>query len=485
MRYGMRATGHGSGLRTAILLAGTVAIGLPLALAAARIGMRATLLSYLAYNEGWNAYHAAAAFTGGTLYYPPGALVANNYPPLSFYLAGWVGSLVGDALLGGRYVAFLSYLVTVAATYLAARGLAADRLSAAFGAVTTGAALLLAGNYYAGMSDPQMLAHALGMSGLAVFVSPRLGRWPAGLLGGALIASSCFVKHMVVGLPFCLFVSCVLFRRDMVVPLVAGALIVIGLLGTWIALSFGSLFFQQFLSPRVYSLSGMVVLFTRLAQPWVMMMAAALFLLLSFRPAFPSFFAASYTLVGFALALFFLGGEGVNENAVFEGIIAGGLAFALLLSRVPAAMALATVAIVLFQLMLPFSQQLERRHLSLSRTLEVERSLVAETAGDVDFIRAHPGPALCEGLSLCFWAGKPILVDPFNAVQSFKTGRIPESKLLDRVRAREFSTIQLLRAKPPPEKYNFHFSAAFDQAVAENYQIAHKSQIGAIFVPKP
>ena len=45
------------------------------------------------YNEGWNAYHAVAAVTGGVLYPPPETFVFNNYPPLSFYLVGWAGAL--------------------------------------------------------------------------------------------------------------------------------------------------------------------------------------------------------------------------------------------------------------------------------------------------------------------------------------------------------------------------------------------------------
>ncbi|HEV7600805.1 MAG TPA: hypothetical protein VGO49_11195, partial [Bradyrhizobium sp.] len=50
-------------------------------------------------NEGWNAYHADQAMRGAAqLYPPPDGLVANNYPPLSYYLTGWLGRLFGDPL---------------------------------------------------------------------------------------------------------------------------------------------------------------------------------------------------------------------------------------------------------------------------------------------------------------------------------------------------------------------------------------------------
>ena len=42
--------------------------------------------------------------------------------------------------------------------------------------------------------------------------------------------------------------------------------------------------------------------------------------------------------------------------------------------------------------------------------------------------------ALCEDLLLCFAAGKPLLVDPYNARQMILTGRLDEASLLADVR---------------------------------------------------
>ena len=52
-------------------------------------------------NEGWNAYHALAAMAGRGLYPPPGALMINNYPPLSFFLVGALGRITGDMIVAG------------------------------------------------------------------------------------------------------------------------------------------------------------------------------------------------------------------------------------------------------------------------------------------------------------------------------------------------------------------------------------------------
>src|ERR1051325_290758 len=60
-------------------------------------------------NEGWNAYHADAAMRGAAQLYPPSdGLVANNYPPLSYYVMGWLGRAFGDPLYAGRAVSIRS-----------------------------------------------------------------------------------------------------------------------------------------------------------------------------------------------------------------------------------------------------------------------------------------------------------------------------------------------------------------------------------------
>src|ERR1700742_3158346 len=65
------------------------------------------------YNEGWNAYWAQVAWHGGCLYPALDSPVSNNYPPLSFYIVGALGSLLGNNIFAGRLLALIS-LLTVA-----------------------------------------------------------------------------------------------------------------------------------------------------------------------------------------------------------------------------------------------------------------------------------------------------------------------------------------------------------------------------------
>src|SRR5579862_2788401 len=63
------------------------------------------------YNEGWNAFWADAAIHGRALYPAPDSDIANNYPPLSFFIVGAVGYLVGDSLFAGRLVSLVSFVI--------------------------------------------------------------------------------------------------------------------------------------------------------------------------------------------------------------------------------------------------------------------------------------------------------------------------------------------------------------------------------------
>src|SRR5260370_38331844 len=62
-------------------------------------------------NEGWNAFQAARAIGTGPLYSVPQALTGNNYPPLSFYLVGWAGGLLGGPIGAGRVFSRVPALV--------------------------------------------------------------------------------------------------------------------------------------------------------------------------------------------------------------------------------------------------------------------------------------------------------------------------------------------------------------------------------------
>src|SRR3954467_10127520 len=156
-------------------------------------------------NEGWNAYHADSAMRGAGLYPPPEGLVANNYPPLSYFLIGWLGTLFGDPLYVGRALSLLSTLGIGAAAAAVVRSLGGTRAAALLAGFWFVATMARFFEFYLGMNEPQLLGLAIMAAALAWFLKLYAeGRAvePAILL----MVVAGFVKHNFVTVPLvCLF----------------------------------------------------------------------------------------------------------------------------------------------------------------------------------------------------------------------------------------------------------------------------------------
>jgi len=90
-------------------------------------------------NEGWNAYHAAAAMAGQGPYPAASSFMTDNYPPLSFYVVGALGKVFGDNIVAGRILSLLSFAVVAGGIAALARRFGCNLREAAF------ASLLFAG----------------------------------------------------------------------------------------------------------------------------------------------------------------------------------------------------------------------------------------------------------------------------------------------------------------------------------------------------
>ena len=103
----------------------------------------------------------------------------------------------------------------------------------------------------------------------------------------------------------------------------------------------------------------------------------------------------------------------------------------------------------------------------------------AVAAKDVAYLRAHNGVAVCEMLSLCYWAGKPAAVDVFNLEQQFLTGARDEGAFIRLLNIRAFAVIQLDSLSP------FPFPPEVQTAVRRNYRVDRDNDDGVFLVPKP
>lgn len=425
-------------------------------------------------NEGWNAYHATAAMTGGPLYPPPTAYLVNNYPPLSYYVVGFASLLTGDAIIAGRIVSLLAFFAIAAGLFMVSRRMGAAIEAAVLAPLIFCSALLLFTDYV-GMDDPQMLAHALSLAGLLVLLmEPHTAK----NLGAAALLFVCgvFVKHNVVALPAAATLWLIVTERRNGLIL-AGFGIGAGLAGLLLfRLVFGINLLAVVATARTYSFDVLVANLFGWFR-WTGVLFAGLGALLYFRRSDPGvLFCTFYVLIATAIGAFFLGGGGVDWNVLFEADMALALTAALAVSRLedwprPIAALVLAGPLIFFG-----ATNHEWLDTNLQRHPFAEDSAVARQ--DIAFMAAQKGPAICEMLSFCYWAGKPPAVDVFNIGQAFETGARNTNELVSQIEAKHFAVIQFDPDSPYSLGEDVH------DAMEKTYRVHHADGYGTFYVPR-
>jgi hypothetical protein len=127
--------------------------------------------------------------------------------------------------------------------------------------------------------------------------------------------------------------------------------------------------------------------------------------------------------------------------------------------------------------------------------LEADRKRQETFLADAKFIADQQGSAICESLLLCYLAGEPFILDPFNSRQSILSGRLDQGELIRRIAAREFAVIQLhadicddlttrschiLHYRQKVDRFTDEVLYGIDQY----YEVARHSTFGSFYVPK-
>ncbi len=427
-------------------------------------------------NEGWNAAFAHAVLATGSPYPPAQSLMVNNYPPLSFYLVAALSKITGDAIVAGRIVALAALFAVALGIETAARWMGCNRLEALFAALLFTAGLMLTTDYV-GMDDPQLLGHAVAMGGLLLAL--REPRTPRLMVASALLlVLAFFVKHNLVVLPAALALWLLLAdRRHAVTFIVSGLVFLLIGLGLFKQV-YGVSLLGQIASARTYAFANLEIGIVQWL-PWGALPAlgaAALFFIA--RRDRHAVLCAIYALVAVVAGAYFLGGAGVDANALFDADIALALCAGLLMNRLhfplwqgAAALLYAVpLALGLWSLDAPW------------RTSDYWLHPLAEdrgtAAGEIALIRAAPGPVLCEMLSLCFWAGRPAEADVFNLEQAYLTGARSDAGLVRAVETRHFALIQLEQLTP------FPLTPAIHRAIFRNYRIVRRDDDRVFLAPR-
>lgn len=405
-------------------------------------------------NEGWNAAHALAAMAGHGLYPPPQALMVNNYPPLSFCLIGAFTRHGGDVLIAGRWVALAAYLATGAGIAAALRRMDCRPRAILLGTLFF-AALLLITSDYVGMDDPQLLGHAMQLGALLLLLRDRF------FASALLFALSLFIKHNLLAMPLAAGLWLLVQDRR------AGAVFLLWWLAFALSglvlfqLGFGTSLITQLASPRLSSLANLGAAVTRLW--WVVLPVLAMAGVWPDRYSlFCSFYAGAALLSG----LVFAAGDGVDANAFFDLGIALSLALGLVVERGrwPILAAASALPLLVF-LAVTFHDN----------NFFFTRHFARTSIRDIAFLKSRNGPALCDQLSLCLWAGKGAEVDVFNVGEAIKARVRDPAALVKMIADHRFATLQLIDMDG--------LGADVRHAIEKNYRADYRDDNGSFLVP--
>jgi hypothetical protein len=314
------------------------------------------------------------------------------------------------------------------------------------------AAILLVGSDYVAMADPQLMCHAIQLAGLMFFLRGRI------FLAAAIFAASLFVKHNLVALPLAAGIwLCFHDRRAGLRFLLCGAA----------SAALGLILFDQvydigllplLASPRLVSWANLQ---HGVSQLWWAVLPLGL--LATAKHAGKGFFVI-YAVSALAIGLIFSAGDGVDSNAFFDLAIACALLLGLDVDHGGRLAPICALPLLGF-LAMNFHDN----------NFFFTRDFRAQSARDIDFLKSRSGPALCDQLSLCLWAGKSAEVDVFNAGEQIKTGARGPSALAAAIAAHHFAALQLqdLDAMGPVVR----------ATIAQNYRLHHSNDNGGFFIP--
>lgn len=434
------------------------------------------------YNEGWSAYHVRNMLAGLGLYWPAGAWVVNNYPPLSFLIVGAIAQFGVDPLMAQRGLSVVAFAACVVLVGLIILRTERDRFAAFAAATCLAATFAVSFDGALGQADPNMLAEAVMLAGLLVLLrAPDAAR---AQIGSALVMGvALFIKHNIVALP--VSIALWLLVHDWRASLrFAMTGLVVGAIGLGVSgLVYGRDFWTSLTTPRPWLLvSGMqrAMLFLSPLKPF-----AVFGLIAAIVPAGRGarLFALNLAIAA-PLAMVQLLGRGTGVNILFETIVAGALCAGVVVARLSALLGgarvrLALVAALGFTAL--FSPEVTRFQKILG-SADLARQ-VDETRAVVDVLRQVGEPVLCEKLVQCYWAGRAEVMEPFNYGQKVLTGQMDQSPLVRRIEAGDFKAIAM-EGSGDNHGGSLYFAPVWDAVLARYRQLPGDFGRTAVFVPR-
>jgi hypothetical protein len=444
------------------------------------------------YNEGWNVYNASTVAHHQLLYGARPGWTTVNYPMLSFVVVALLQHVTHDLLFTARVLSLLGLVVSSALVGAIVRQLRGSRRAAILASFFCLAVFCTDADSYVGIDDPQIFAQMFFLAGLLVYLWKRNS--PAAIAAAALLfVAGGSIKHNPIDFPLTVLLDLALVAPRRALWFAGCGL---ALAGASVALNMhfgGPYFVSQIVAPRSYSTLKAMANLLYVFGPLLLPFSVAVGMAFAVRKDPKRRIAAILLGTSLLLGGYFGGGRGVSINALFSALLAMTILLGLFWDQVRARRWLRMewvgadfAPLILFGwLLIPWllvpwlSSETWNPVLRLRDAAAAEKRFQVETA----FLRARNGPALCESLLQCYFAGKPYVYDPFNATRLIEARRLNETPMVNDLRNQRYGAVQFdhpIEQERNSERWNPTFIAAIEA----NYVPALMNQDGEIYVPK-
>jgi hypothetical protein len=478
---------------------------------------RAFLLTQINYNEGWNVYNAQKVAEHQPLYPSAYGWTSVNYPALSFHLVAALGRFTSDYLFTARILSLACLCLCGVLAGLIVWHTTRSELAAWLTGMFLVAMFCAIADAYVGMDDPQMLAQAFFLAGMYVYLRGDRRGWALELTALLFVLGG-NVKHSLIEFPLAVLSDLLLSSPRRALRFAVSGTLMAAISVVLTSQIEGAAYVSCLLAPRSYSAFWALVHAYRVLRPILPFTVAALWMARYCWKNPSQRVLALLLFYALAVNTFFSGGSGVAINSMFGSILAIALLIGVFWGRVLQAASgrlrvlSPTVVCAIFFLWLAVPMVISgkwRTDVDLQRSRDGEQPFVAGVA----YLRQQPGPALCESLLLCYYAGKPYLYDPFNATRFIYLGRLDANVIVDHLRNREYGAIQLddsveqnlsFSSVPPDSRFERilraiqqyyrpgykevfpegHFALPILRAIQQYYRPGFKNEGGIIYIPR-
>ena len=447
---------------------------------ACTLGVRATYHHAASYNEGWNTYYSHYAAVGHPLYGTKPQRLATNYPPISFHLEAALGRLLGDLNFAGRIISIVAFIWVATCTGFTVRlatGESWAAISATFFCVAWFSPFA---PYNIGVNDPQMLAHALMLTGVVLYAASERST-PILVASCVFFCIGGFTKHSLLAFPLAVTLD-ILWRSRLRfafwIGTAAVTLTLLALLTLWVD---GPYLLEHLLSPRRYLPSRALFIssiFFRIYLPGLVL--STIWCLTAARRSRARFLALALP-ISLLVGVAFAGGSGVSVNVLYDAWIAIAMIAAMVLADAIAIArkgSLRTSAVAIVAVAIASAVPILAGFYSAVPPRAVLAQEDRVYAQDVAYLKNRPGPAICFDLLLCYEAGKPLFYEPFATGERIATGRLDPNVIASELANLKYSVIQT-------DQGVTYFPPTVLDALNSHYRIDRQSALSVFYVPLP